>query len=456
MTANNAAQLPAGCKAVKLKVTGAYRTTITHLVIGDKVLVQFGKDGYKPGHVFPSATGATLRSSFWATVTGVTRGKGFVTITVNASDADYFFAWDAPHTAVTRMKRTEEVQAEQDRADKLREQAAREAEAEIRAKNAQYDKAQEEIHLSMFSGVEQAPAKVVMAAPAIPAFICAEGVDQKTHCGQSVSSVRPDRVSKDYLDVTCPSCVAAISHAVYSNQDRDALAEEVDPDSLEDQVIKVNWTNYLIQGLGTNAVRMLDPETLETVARMFNTPGGWNVIVGSGRNLGVGGHPELIADAVRRVERALADDDHEAREEELRQLRQTAVKYAMLVDRLEALALTSDIRVRELESQGKTDTHHYQPALARRDQMHAVRRAVADVAGSDPVKPLPSVDAEELAGLRSLETELYAELEAARARLKDANTRVYGTRSYALAEGKVDGVEAILTRASRKGYNAKS
>lgn len=132
----SAKTLPAGCKAAKLNLANAYRTTYTHIVAGDVVRV-LSKEGahYRAGEGYvedvlhyPAATQAP-KASFWVQVTKVERKSGGVTITV-AGDRE--LEYNAAHTAITRKERETERQArlEQDAADRAASLAAVETELE--------------------------------------------------------------------------------------------------------------------------------------------------------------------------------------------------------------------------------------------------------------------------------------------------------------------------------------
>lgn len=106
-TITSANYLPAGCKRVKLNLANAYRTTITHLVPGDVVRVE--SSVHSP-LIAPAATKAANKS-FWATVSKVERGTGWVAVTVESSWYTGALRWTVPHTAITRKERAEEYSA---------------------------------------------------------------------------------------------------------------------------------------------------------------------------------------------------------------------------------------------------------------------------------------------------------------------------------------------------------
>lgn len=128
----SATYLPAGCKRVKLNLANAYRTTYTHLVVGDRVRVRNVN-----GKLEPSSTQAT-KDSVWAEVTSVTRNGQSVTVRVYAAafNLDRQLPWEAAHTAITRKERAAEYSARLMLAEQEREASLKASAAELERKRA--------------------------------------------------------------------------------------------------------------------------------------------------------------------------------------------------------------------------------------------------------------------------------------------------------------------------------
>ncbi len=130
----SATYLPAGCKRVKLNLAGAYRTTYTHLVPGDEIRIQ--RSLYR--ETFDPTPGNAPSRSFWAKVTKVERGAGWVAVEVESAWYTGQVSWTAPHTAVTRKERQEETSARLMLAEQERTAAVKASEEELTAALAEW------------------------------------------------------------------------------------------------------------------------------------------------------------------------------------------------------------------------------------------------------------------------------------------------------------------------------
>lgn len=114
--------LPAGCKAAKVNLAGAYRTTLTRLEVGDVVRLDRRQNEVN-GALIPTPTHSPARS-FWATVTEITRSGGQIHITTSHGQMPGDFA----HTSITRKERAAETQERLALDAQAREDALRQAE----------------------------------------------------------------------------------------------------------------------------------------------------------------------------------------------------------------------------------------------------------------------------------------------------------------------------------------
>lgn len=130
MNMTSANYLPAGCKVVKLNLGNAYRTTYTHLVVGDDIRVRI-----TPWGLDPAATVAP-KNSFWARVSKVERGTGYVQIWVTFGTEERAVRWTAAHTAVTRKERAAEYSARLMLAEQEREASLKASAEELERKRA--------------------------------------------------------------------------------------------------------------------------------------------------------------------------------------------------------------------------------------------------------------------------------------------------------------------------------
>lgn len=100
--------IPAGCKDVKLSLTGAWRTTYTHIVAGDVVRIQQDTASWEPNGLRYAAAGTqALARSYWVNVASVERVGRMVRIMLVGGS----FTEDFPHAAITRKERETEYQA---------------------------------------------------------------------------------------------------------------------------------------------------------------------------------------------------------------------------------------------------------------------------------------------------------------------------------------------------------
>ena len=104
---------------------------------------------------------------------------------------------------------------------------------------------------------ETTPAPV----PNIPADIHGKGADEKTLCGESFATVRPDRRTDDHAEVTCPQCVA------YIRQVHDDAAAEAEANRVEDEFAEAREFVAKAHGPGARISRDLADELNVTLER---------------------------------------------------------------------------------------------------------------------------------------------------------------------------------------------
>lgn len=157
--------LPAGCKNAKINLLNAYRTTITHIQVGDVIRV----DRYQTmvnGTLIPTPTHSPARS-FWATVEKVDRETRQIQITTDKGT----MGWEFPHTSITRKERASEKAERLALAaaamEEVKVTARQEAEAELAAidERAQEDAARqaEEIRLQNALAAHPTPREALVA-----------------------------------------------------------------------------------------------------------------------------------------------------------------------------------------------------------------------------------------------------------------------------------------------------
>lgn len=124
--------IPAGCKDAKITASNAWRTTYTHIVPGDRVMMETRDNAIRrpqdaaDGALVKAAPTSHPKRAMWMLVERVERGNGLVTLIMAK---DWGSSTEAAHTAITRQERDEDVAVQRaaDKATLGEELAAREA-----------------------------------------------------------------------------------------------------------------------------------------------------------------------------------------------------------------------------------------------------------------------------------------------------------------------------------------
>lgn len=182
--------LPAGCKSAKVNLSGAYRTTLTRLEVGDVVRLDRRQNEVN-GALIPTPTHSPARS-FWATVTEITRANGQISITTDKGQMPADFA----HTSITRKERATETQERLALDAQAREDAVRQAE-------------EERIQTALAEHPTPAEA-AAMPAPAVPAipFMCGSHA-HRTQAERTECQATAARLTAHTVPLADPADLAA-------------------------------------------------------------------------------------------------------------------------------------------------------------------------------------------------------------------------------------------------------
>lgn len=182
--------LPAGCKSAKVNLSGAYRTTLTRLEVGDVVRLDRRQNEVN-GALIPTPTHSPARS-FWATVREITRSGGQIHITTDKGQMPADFA----HTSITRKERVMETQERLALDAQAREDAVRQAE-------------EERIQTALAEHPTPAEA-AAMPAPAVPAipFMCGSHA-HRTQAERTECQATAARLTAHTVPLADPADLAA-------------------------------------------------------------------------------------------------------------------------------------------------------------------------------------------------------------------------------------------------------